>query len=174
MSGLNIGLLSSCIATIRSGPLTQGATLSDISMPEEEPSYRVEYVADSTTDSIYAVTSLIEKAIDDLDALSKLPIDWDSYGSPKISNDLIKAAKNFLNQLEFEFEFIAAPRVVPISGGGIQFEWQMGERELELEFIDSDNIGYLKVCKEEPIEENQFNRNDFNAGRNLIQWLKDF
>jgi len=171
MSGLNIGLLGSCVATISSGPLPQSATLSNISMSEEGPRYRVEYVADSTTDSFYAVTSLFKKAIDDLDELSTLPIGWDSYGSPKISDDLIMAAKRFLYQLEFEF---IAPRVVPVSGGGIQLEWQMGERELELEFIDSDNIGYLKVRNEEPIEENQFNRNDFNAGRNTIQWLKGF
>ncbi len=168
----NIGLLGSCIATISSGPLPQDATLSDISLSEERPSYINEHVLDSTTDSVHTATSLIEKAFGDLDELSKLHVDWDSYGSPKISDDLILAAKRFLYQLEFEF--IAAPRVVPISGGGIQFEWQMGDRELELEFIDSDNIGYLKVCNEEPIEENQFNINDFNAGRNSIQWLKGF
>ncbi len=172
MSGQCVGLLDPCFDIISSSSLPQGATLSDIAMSEEEPSYRVEYVTDSTTDSFYAVASLIEKAIGDLDKLSTLPFDWDSYGSPKISDDLIMAAKRFLYQLEFEF--IAAPRVVPISGGGIQFEWQMGERELELEFIDSDNIGYLKVCNEKPIEESQFNLNDFNAGRNTIQWLKGF
>ena len=172
MNRQSVGLLGTCFATISSSSLPQSATLSNISISEEKPSYPVEYVADSTTDSIYTATSLIEKAIDDLDALSKLPIDWDSYGSPKISDDLIIAAKRFLYQLEFEF--IAAPRVVPISGGGIQFEWQMGERELELEFIDSDNIGYLKVCNEKPIEESHFNLNDFNAGRNTIQWLKGF
>jgi len=171
MSGLNIGLLGSCIAIISSGPLPQDATLSDSSMSEERPSYPNECVSDTTTDSIYTATSLIEKAFGDLDELSTLPIGWDSYGSPKISDDLIMAAKRFLYQLEFEF---IAPRVVPVSGGGIQLEWQMGERELELEFIDSDNIGYLKVRNEEPIEESQFNLNDFNAGRNTIQWLKGF
>jgi len=169
MNRQSVGLLGTCFDTISSGSLPQGATLSNISMSEEGPSYPVEYVADSTTDSFYAVTSLIEKAIDDLDALSKLPIDWDSYGSPKISDDLIMAAKRFLYQLEFEF---IAPRVVPVSGGGIQLEWQIGERELELEFTDSENIGYLKVSNEEPIEESQFNRNDFNTGRNTIQWLR--
>ena len=171
MNGLNIGLLGGCIDSISSSSLPYDATLSGFEMAEERHSYRTEYVLDSTMDSIYTVNSLIEKAIDDLDALSTLPIDWDSYGSPKISEDLIMAAKSFLYQLEFEF---IAPRVVPISGGGIQLEWQMGERELELEFIDSDNIGYLKVVNEEPIEENQFNRNDFNAGRNTIRWLKGF
>jgi len=171
MSGINIGLLGSCIATISSGPLPQDATLSDTSMSEERPSYKNEYVSDSTTDIIYTATSLIEKAFGDLDELSTLPIGWDSYGSPKISNDLIMAAKRFLYQLEFEF---IAPRVVPVSGGVIHLEWQIGERELELEFTDSENIGYLKVSNEEPIEESQFNRNDFNAGRNTIHWLKGF
>ncbi len=171
MNGQSVGLLGSCIATISSGPLPQDATLSDTSMSEERPSYRNEYVSDSTTDSIYTATSLIEKAFGDLDELSTLPIGWDSYGSPKISDDLIMAAKRFLYQLEFEF---IAPRVVPVSGGGIQLEWQIGERELELEFTDSENIGYLKVRNEKPIEESQFNLNDFNAGRSAIQWLKGY
>ena len=48
-----------------------------------------------------------------------------------------------------------------------------------LNYLASENIpidyavdSYLKVCNEEPMEESQFNRNDFNAGRNTIQWLK--
>ena len=172
MNGPDIGLLGSCIASISSSSLPFNATLSGFEMAEEMPSYRNEYVLDSTTDSINTATSLIEKAFGDLDELSTLDVDWDSYGSPKISNDLIIAAKSFLYQLEYEF--FAAPRVVPISGGGIQLEWQMGERELELEFIDSDNIGYLKVRNEKPIEESQFNLNDFNAGRSAIQWLKGY
>jgi len=163
-------LLDSCV-NVGSDALPNEAILSDVIVVDR--SYRdpckPKPVGDSTTNSFYTTTSLIEKAVDDLDALSTLPVGWDSYGSPKISDDLIMAAKRFLYQLEFEF---IAPRVVPVSGGGIQLEWQMSERELELEFIDSDNIGYLKVRNEEPIEESQFNRNDFNTGRNTIQWLR--
>ena len=166
----NTMLLDSCV-NVGSGALTNEAIFSDVIVFGQSYSYpdKPKPVCDSTTNSFYTTTSLIEKAVDDLDALSTLPVGWDSYGSPKISDDLIMAAKRFLYQLEFEF---IAPRVVPISGGGIQLEWQIGERELELEFIDSENIGYLKVCNEEPMEESQFNRNDFNAGRNTIQWLK--
>lgn len=171
MDRQNTFFIGGCVATISSGALPQDATLSNVSMDLEEPSYKVVQVDDSTTDSIYTTPSLIEKAIDDLNELSKLPVDWDSYGSPKISEDLIMTGKTFLYHLEYEN---IAPRVVPISGGGIQFEWQVGNRELELEFIDSDIISFLKVRNNEPIEESQFSRNDFNTGRCLIQWVKGF
>ena len=168
----NTILLGGCITPFGSGALADEAILSDLTVVDQPYSYPVIYEGDSTTNSFYTATSLFEKAIDDLDELSELPVGWDSYGSDKISSDLIIAAKIFLDQLEYEF--IDAPRVVPISGGGIQFEWEMNERELELEFIDPDNIACLKVLNDEPIEESQFNINDFNASRSVIQWLKGF
>jgi hypothetical protein len=172
MDGKNAMLLSG-LATFSFGASPQAATGGGFLSTIERPRYKnVEPIQDSTTDSVYTATSLIKKSIADLDELSMLPVGWDSYDSPVISNDLIMSAKYFLHLLEDEF--IAAPHVVPISGGGVQFELQNGDRELELEFIDSDNIAYLKVQNDEPIEENQFNRNDFRAGRNAIQWLKGF
>lgn len=169
MDGQKMLLSGYYITTMGSGAFASEDLLDDFIENTEPQRFSVKCVSDSTTDSIYTTTTLIEKAIGDLDELSKLPVGWDSYGSPKISNDLIMAAKSFLYLLEFEF---IAPRIVPISGGGIQLEWQIGERELELEFTNSENIGYLKVYNGEPIEESQFNRNDFNTGRNTIQWLK--
>ncbi|MBW8000439.1 MAG: hypothetical protein FVQ80_00250 [Planctomycetes bacterium] len=168
----NTILLSNCVAALSSGALTNEAILSDYSVNSEQYSYQVEYAEDSTTNRRYTASSLIEKAIDTLEELSRLPVGWDSYGSPRISDDIIDAAKNFLGQLEYEY--VEVPHIIPISGGGIQFEWQVGDRELELEFIDSVTISFLKVRNDEPIEENQFNRNDFNASRNVIQWLKGF
>ncbi len=87
MNGPDIGLLGSCIAAVSSSSLPYNATLSGFAMAEERPSYRNEYVLDSTTDSINTTTSLIEKAFGDLDELATLGVDWDSYGSPKISDD---------------------------------------------------------------------------------------
>lgn len=163
-------LLGGCLATIGSGALASEAILSDYPVSNQPYHYPGEYVKDTTTGSTNTITSLFEKAIVDLDELSTLPTDWDSYGSPKISNELINVAKMFLRQLEYDF--IDAPHVVPISGGGVQFEWQIGERELELEFMDAETIGCLKVRSDEPIEESQFNRNNLRAAQNAIQWLK--
>ena len=165
-------LLSGPCTTMSSVTLLQDNASSGLGDFGEGPNYKNVYVADTTTDSIYTAISLLDKVIGDLDKISKLPANWDSYGSPKISENIIFAAKKFLYNLEYVS--IDAPRVVPISGGGIQFEWLYGDRELELEFLESENIGYLKVLNDEPIEENQFYINDFNAGQRLIQWLKGY
>lgn len=176
MDWQNAMLLSSCLASTGPGALPCGAILSDSTAINQSYSYEVKHVPrsepkeDTTADSVYTITSLFEKAIVDLDELSTLPTDWDSYGSPKVSNELINVAKMFLSQLKYDF--IDAPHVVPISGGGVQFEWQIGERELELEFMDAETIGCLKVRNDEPIEESQFNRNNLQAAQKAIQWLK--
>jgi len=35
------------------------------------------------------------------------------------------------------------PRVTPVSGGGIQFDWSFGQRELEIEFLPDGKIRYM-------------------------------
>lgn len=35
------------------------------------------------------------------------------------------------------------PRVTPVSGGGIQFEWSFGEHQIEIEFLRDGTIEYL-------------------------------
>ena len=155
--------------TVDTGVLTYGAALSDEFQVSDALCFKDIRVADSTTDIDYTTTSRFEKAYDDLIRLANLPFDWDSYGSPKIPNELIKTAEIFLDSLEYED--ITQLLIVPVSGGGIQFEWQIGDRELELEFIDSNTIAYLKVCNDEPLEEGQFNLNDIIPSRDIIRWL---
>lgn len=110
------------------------------------------------------------KTTGDLDQLTNLPDNWDSYNSPSISSRLLMNAKNFLSSLEFEN--ISPPRVVPISGGGIQFEWQYGNRELEVEFVEDNIVGYLKVVNDQPTGEGQFSISDYDSGRLLTKWLR--
>lgn len=54
---------------------------------------------------------------DEIDKLSKLKEDWDGYGAPPISEDAMKAAK----------EFVALFEAIPTSGGGIVFEVHFGD-----------------------------------------------
>jgi hypothetical protein len=110
------------------------------------------------------------KARDDIAQLKSLPNNWDSYGSPSIPTRLFENAKNFLCNLEFEN--ISPPRVVPVSGGGLQFEWKYGNRELEVEFVEDIFVGYLKVISDQPVGEGQFSIRDYDSGRLLIKWLR--
>ncbi|MGB2806225.1 MAG: hypothetical protein WBC22_00675 [Sedimentisphaerales bacterium] len=112
----------------------------------------------------------LAKAKYDLDRIMKLPDNWDSYGSPSIPEVLYKNAKDFL--ISLEVEDIEPPFVVPVSGGGIQFEWQNMARELEIEFVQSNVFGYLKIIDDEPVDEGQFSFKDYNSARQLIKWLK--
>ena len=172
MNGQNAMLIDECIASQRSGVLASGALLGDYAVNEQYSEYPVEYVEDTTTNSLYIVSSLIEKAFDELDRLSRLPVGWDSYGSHKISDTTIMAGKYFLALLQDQA--ISSPHIVPISGGSIQFEWQVRNRELELEFLDSNIISYLKVLNDEPIEEAQFHLDDFNTSRKIMRWLNGY
>ncbi|MCF7954683.1 MAG: hypothetical protein K9M75_02665 [Phycisphaerae bacterium] len=168
----NVVLLGGCLA-VGSSALPQDATLSGVCLAVERPSYKkVEPINDSTMDSIYTSIFLFDRVVGDIDELAKLPRNWDSYGSPEIPKDIIITAKRFINLLEYTP--IEPPHVVPISGGGMQFEWQIGERELEIEFVDSENISYLKVNNEEPIDESQIKSSDVIAIQGLIRWLRGF
>lgn len=133
-----------------------------------------QYKTDPTYESDQLVAAIepkwLAKAKYDLDRIIDLPENWDSYGSPPIPEVLYKNAENFLRSLEVEN--IEAPFVAPISGGGIQFEWQNKARELEIEFVQSNVFGYLKIIGDEPIDEGQFAVQDYNSARLLIKWLK--
>ena len=112
----------------------------------------------------------VAKAKYDLDRIMKLPDNWDSYGSPSIPEVLYKNAENFLRSLEVED--IEAPFVAPVSGGGIQFEWQNKTRELEIEFVQSNVFGYLKIIGDEPVDEGEFPIQNYDSARLLIKWFK--
>jgi len=126
------------------------------------------YESDQTVVAIYP--KWLAKAKYDLDRIMALPENWDSYGSPSIPEVLYKNAENFLRSLEVED--IEPPFIAPVSGGGIQFEWQNKTRELEIEFVQSNVFGYLKIIGDEPVDEGQFSLQDYNSARLLIKWLK--
>ena len=112
----------------------------------------------------------LAKAKYDLDRIMSLPENWDNYGSPSIPEVLYENAENFLRSLEIED--IEPPFVAPVSGGGIQFEWQNKARELEIEFVRANVFGYLKIIGDEPVDEGQFSVQDYNSARLLIEWFK--
>jgi hypothetical protein len=166
--------------TTVTGILQDDAFLSS-PLPETKPRYKTPRIVNTTIsgDEIAITPSAdpdentapwLIKATDDLDQIMNLPDNWDSYKSPSISFRLLMNAKNFLSSLEFEN--VSPPRVVPVSGGGIQFEWQYGNRELEVEFVEESFVGYLKVVNDQPTGEGQFSISDYDSGRLLIKWLR--
>ncbi len=64
--------------------------------------------------------------------LLTLPPNWDSYGAGTIDPDLVREALNFMNDLLGPSSL--APRVVPLSSGGLQLEWHRKPIDLEVVF----------------------------------------
>jgi hypothetical protein len=174
----NIGLLEEYPPIIGTGTLSQEAILSYFMeqmqlQPKEKILPEWIHVEDPTSDDNLCISATepawLLKAKYDLDRIMALPENWDSYGSPSIPEVLYKNAENFLRSLEVED--IEPPFVAPVSEGGIQFEWQNQDRDLEVEFVDPYIFGYLKVVKDQTVEEGEHSANDYNSARQLLRWL---
>src|SRR5271166_6000708 len=64
--------------------------------------------------------------------LLPLPTDWDSYGAGAIDQNIVRHAMTFASGLLGTTS--PAPRVVPLSSGGVQLEWHRQGIDLEVVF----------------------------------------
>lgn len=96
---------------------------------------------------------------------------WDSYNASPPSQSAIDFALNFLRDAAvmstaYNSE-LPIPFLAPTLTGGVQFEWEVGNRELELEISRPNEFYYLKVDEDEE-SENLATR--WEAMR-LIRWV---
>ncbi len=130
-------------------------------------------VSSCSTDDFFSVnlTAVAYRALSQLNAIAQLADDWDSYGSPRLSEELYSSAKKLVDLIQDAF-VSQAPDVVPVSGGGVQFEWQYGGCELEIEFSSPFEVAYLKVFEDESMEEGVFSIEEMETEvRKLLSWL---
>jgi len=112
----------------------------------------------------------LTSALADVARIAELPQDWDGYGSAPLG---IKEREHVTKLLSsIDNADLPAPNIVPISGGGIQIEWQHNARELELEIIEgSEDLMFLKVYPDGMMEENSYPIADSDRTRELLDWL---
>ncbi len=72
------------------------------------------------------------------DLLSRLEHGWDSYGAKAPQRHLFIAGLRLVEGLLDPD--VPVPQVVPTNRGGVQFEWHVGVRELEIEVVGSDRF----------------------------------
>jgi hypothetical protein len=97
----------------------------------------------------YATVALIS-ALRRVEELMRLPDNWDSYGSPHIET---AAAQRILQVLlAAQSEYSPAPQIVPVSGGGMQIEWAVGNCELEVEALPDGSVEFLFVEGDRTLE----------------------
>lgn len=83
------------------------------------------------------------KAHKTLTQIGRLGPDWDTYGASPIDPRVIDLAYSVLFALQESAKTMGSvlpePRVVPGSGGAIQFEWLVDDKAFELEILLADN-----------------------------------
>ncbi len=84
--------------------------------------------------------------------LFTLPENWDSYGAPPIIPRIINQALNLMNGLLGTAS--PAPRVVPLSSGGLQLEWHRNGIDLEVVF-DQDEQPFFYIRNRSNGEESE-------------------
>jgi len=112
----------------------------------------------------------IRKSVPKLLRLTKLPEDWDSYGAAPPPSDLVRA---IVKVLEYsEVIDVPVPEVVPTVSGGVQLEWYMRDRQLEIEFPGAGAVEYLQTDLARSAEE-EGRVEDLDTLRSLLLWIAE-
>lgn len=101
--------------------------------------------------------------------IARLPAGWDGRGSPPLSEPAKAVAAGLVSQIDLES--LPTPHVGPVSGGGLQFEWQVGPRELEIEVLPDGSIEYLAVLEGTQMLEGAVGEGAGAVLDALLRWL---
>jgi len=87
----------------------------------------------------------LDECLERVNDLARMPLGWDSYGSPTIAPEAVETAVELLHKLAL----LSAPKphIVPISGGGLQLDWAVNNRELEIGVRATGHLEYLLVLQ---------------------------
>ena len=93
-----------------------------------------------------------------VEKLSMLSENWNSYGSPSIS---LQARRETLLLLPILGKLqMPEPKIFPVSGGGVQLEWKNKSCELELEVLPNGSIEFLAVDSVDGMFEDKISENN--------------
>lgn len=83
---------------------------------------------------------------DELRRMAALPDNWDGYGSPRITRAALDRARRILAT----GAGLNAPRpyIGPVTGGGIQTEWDAPGRALEIEVLPDGSLESLRITED--------------------------
>lgn len=104
------------------------------------------------------------EAIQKVIAFGGLAPNWDSHGSQAPSMAVRQTALDLLYSVPGEL--FAAPRIVPVSGSGLHFEWSADHRELEISIESDCRVEALQVENGVPKE-----GGPFKTLPELFDWL---
>jgi len=92
------------------------------------------------------------EALRKVNGFEKLASNWDGWNSEAPNRATRQTAIDLLLSVPGDYETV---RVVPVSGGGYQFEWSIGSRELEISIDGNANIEALRIKDGIPLEDEE-------------------
>jgi len=111
-----------------------------------------------------------EAVVAQLNALRQLAEGWDGYHGCAINHAIVDAAIAVIQRLKPHLA--PRPRIVPLTSGGLQLEWNTPVRSLELEFETTSTIHYLRWQPSAQIEdEDVIAADDTPKVEALIGWF---
>lgn len=111
-----------------------------------------------------------EEARERITALGKLSAGWDSYGSQPPNHVAIAGSRQLFE--ESQQRGLPLPQIVPVAGGGIQLEWNLPRKALELEVLPTGAVECLMVDELTGTETEE--RAPFYTSQDLVEkmlWL---
>jgi hypothetical protein len=98
----------------------------------------------------------IAQVLNELQQLSNLPANWDSYGAAAPNKQSIQTAQDFVKSLSPAVE-IEKPQVSITANGTVafQWEWSHGRRNLDVELLPDGTLNYAFVDEEDESREEE-------------------
>lgn len=110
-------------------------------------------------------------AVRQLREIHALPMDWDGYGSPKLSERAFEQVWTLIFGLEVDF--LPTPNIGPESGGAVQLDWSNGQRALEFHFLADGTVSFLKLESGACVEDGELPAGAIDDWRLLVDWLQE-
>lgn len=89
-----------------------------------------------------AAADWFREAVAQVEELTTLAGDWNTYGAAPVDATAATQAVRFL--VDNAYAELARPAIVPLSEGGIQIEWHRGGIDLEISFSDAEPGVYFE------------------------------
>ena len=130
---------------------------------------------DETLQSVRDITDIVDEPIGPdfqtrFDELEQLEDEWLDGSGKKPKGSLLDRVRDVLDKAVFQ-ENTAAPFIFPMPDGGLQTEWELDERDVEIEFRPDNTI----VALSEEFETNEWREKTFDLDeRDLPRKLSRF
>jgi len=118
---------------------------------------------------LFALNPWLEPSLHRIRELAAMPTNWDTYGSPSIQPEAVDAAIHLLQKVANLSP--AMPHIVPVSGGGLQLEWSIGRRELEIGVTPAGALDYL-TDDDDNMDGGALTLTDTSSLAEIFTWLQ--